>query len=65
MCIITKTCDKTLKNKIYNDAANLPWWSEDLAKLKKEAGTYTSSIRCALPVRKAGVVKVYLEKKII
>ena len=41
----------------------LPWWSEELATLKREVATRKRRIRCAAPSRKAGVIDRYLQKK--
>lgn len=41
----------------------MPWWSEELARLKREVATRKSRIRCAAQVRRAQVVEEYLQHK--
>lgn len=61
--IITKTCNDTIPKKSNKEILTLPWWSEELASLKKGDATRKSRIRCAVPVRKAKVVEEYLKQK--
>ena len=44
------------------ECPSLPWWSEELATLKREIVTRKRRIRCAAPSRK-GVIDRYLQKK--
>lgn len=42
----------------------MSWWSEKLAKLKREVATLKSRIRCAAQVRRAKVVEEYMVHKL-
>ncbi|CAH2085315.1 unnamed protein product [Euphydryas editha] len=41
----------------------IPWWSEELAMLKRQVATRKRRIRCAAPVRRQMVVEEYLKAK--
>lgn len=60
---ITETCNISIPKKKLNEKLNLPWWSEELAKQKKEVTTKKRRVRCAAPIRREKVVKEYLQAK--
>jgi ribonuclease HI len=61
---ITKTCQETIPSKKNTETITIPWWSEDLAEIKKQVATKKRRIRCAAPERRAYVVNLYLEEKL-
>lgn len=63
MEIVIKTCNDTLPKVKKNQKLTLPWWSDELAEMKKEVTTRKRRIRCAAPVRRAKVVEEYLQLK--
>ncbi|CAG9101592.1 unnamed protein product [Plutella xylostella] len=50
--IIGQACLETMPKKKVNEKLALPWWSEELAKLKKDMMTKKRRVRCAAAVRK-------------
>lgn len=60
---IIKACSHTIPKKKDRETLTLPWWSDELAAMKAEVATRKRRIRCAAPIRKAVVVRSYLEKK--
>ncbi|KAG6438774.1 hypothetical protein O3G_MSEX000213, partial [Manduca sexta] len=60
---VTETCNKTIPLIKVKNNMNLPWWSEELAKMKHEVATKKRRIRCAAPIRRAKVVDEYLKAK--
>lgn len=60
---ITTVCDETIPKKKTKETLKLPWWSEDLAILKKQVATMKNKIRCAAEVRRPKVVEKYLKQK--
>lgn len=56
-------CESSMPTKKSNEKLNLPWWSEKLAKMKKEVTTKKRRIRCAAPVRRSKVIGDYLKQK--
>ncbi|CAH2225630.1 jg2420 [Pararge aegeria aegeria] len=61
--IITITCKKTIPSKKNNNKYNLPWWNDELAALKHDVAIKKHRIRCAAAIRRAKVVREYLEAK--
>lgn len=62
--IIIQACNSSMakiKSKITLTLP--PWWSEQLAALKKKATVRKRRIRCAAPVRREAVVEEYLKAK--
>lgn len=60
---ITGACRHAIPKKKKREILTLPWWSDELATMKKEVATKKRRIRCAAPIRKAMVVKEYLVEK--
>jgi ribonuclease HI len=60
---ITEACNQSIPKLKQKQKINLPWWTEELASLKKEVTTMKRRIRCAAPVRKSSVVAAYLKQK--
>lgn len=61
--IIVEACALTIPVKKNKILLTLPWWSEELAAMKKLVANRKNRIRCAAPHRRAAVVQEYLEKK--
>lgn len=60
---ITETCRTTIPTKKHTETLAMPWWSEELAEMKKLVNTRRRRIRNAATTRREAVVKVYLEEK--
>ncbi|CAH2098283.1 unnamed protein product [Euphydryas editha] len=60
---IGKACLKTIPLIKHNEELAMPWWSEELAALKRETATKINRIRYETPVRREKVVREYLEVK--
>lgn len=60
---VKKACDKTIPKIKRKVKINLPWWSEELSKLKKDMVTKKRRISCAAPRRRSHVVSEYLKAK--
>lgn len=60
---ITQTCRQTIPHKKQTDTLTLPWWSQELADMKKQVATKRRRIKNAAPIRRDMVVKLYLEQK--
>lgn len=61
--IITQTCTNTIPYKKHTDTLTLPWWSQELADMKKQVATKKRRIKNAAPVRRNMVVGLYLKQK--
>lgn len=61
--VITATCKETIPSKKKKNKIRVPWWSEQLASLKKEVATRRRRIRNAAPERRPMVVDLYLKRK--
>ncbi|XP_037296687.1 uncharacterized protein LOC115455319 [Manduca sexta] len=59
----TRKANWTYFNEKLKELINLPWWSDELAKMKREVNTKRRRIRCAAPIRRAKVVDEYLKSK--
>ena len=60
---ITESCNKAIPTKKNEETLTLPWWSEELAKMKQEVTTKKRRIRNAAPIRRQGVVNAYIEAR--
>lgn len=60
---ITKTCEATIAVKKQNQKLTMPWWSDELEKMKHDVATRKRRVRCAAPIRRARVVSEYLQSK--
>lgn len=60
---IKKACEKAIPIIKRKSKINLPWWSEELTKLKKEMVTKKRRISHAAPRRRCHVVSEYLKAK--
>ncbi|CAK1582710.1 unnamed protein product [Parnassius mnemosyne] len=60
---IKETCEATIPKIKNKGKLTLPWWNQELVALKKNVITKKRRIRCAAAVRRAAVVKEYLEAK--
>lgn len=60
---ITETCTNTIPKKKTNDILTPPWWSEELAVLKRRSMTLKRRVKCAAPIRRTKVVDEYLQAK--
>ncbi|XP_063623904.1 uncharacterized protein LOC134795903 [Cydia splendana] len=60
---IHEACESSMPKKKTVQRLTLPWWSETLAKMKKEVATKKRRIRCAAPVRRSIVVAEYVKHK--
>ncbi|KAL0858961.1 hypothetical protein ABMA27_010821 [Loxostege sticticalis] len=60
---ITKACKTSMPAKKSTEVLRIPWWNEELDRLKKVATTARRKIRNAAPYRRDLVVTEYLEKK--
>lgn len=61
--VVTEASNSAIPLIKIKNSMNLPWWSEKLAKMKQGVATRRRRIRCAAPVRRAKVVREYLESK--
>lgn len=61
--IIDQTCNETIPIRKTTQKTTVPWWSDKLAEMKRGVATRKRRIRCAAPVRRAGVVEDYLTHK--
>lgn len=61
--IINKISEETIPKKRENDKIKIPWWTEQLYKMKKEALTKKRRIWCAAQDRRQKVVEEYLQAK--
>lgn len=60
---IVEACECYIPKKKNKSALTLPWWSDELAVLKRQVATARRRIRYAAPVRRAKVVEEYLKQK--
>lgn len=60
---IVESANNSIPKKRTKQKLTVPWWSEELAKLKKDVATKKRRIRCAAPVRRTAVVEEYLKQK--
>lgn len=61
--VITQTCVDTIPKKKTKETLTMPWWSEELAVLKKKSNTLKRRIKGAAPARRPRVVEEYLEAR--
>ncbi|KAJ2939998.1 hypothetical protein O0L34_g14030 [Tuta absoluta] len=59
----TKACNLAIPKKKNTETLTLPWWTEELKKMKQEVTTKKRRIGVAAPIRKQRVVDAYLEAK--
>nr|XP_037877570.1 uncharacterized protein LOC119631152 [Bombyx mori] len=60
---ITDACVESMPIKKSNETLTLPWWSEELADLKRNVATKKRRIRNAAPIRRSKVIEEYLKQK--
>ncbi|XP_063539417.1 uncharacterized protein LOC134748560 [Cydia strobilella] len=60
---IEEACISSMPKKKVKQQLTLPWWSEELAKMKKGVATRKRRIGCAAPVRRSKVVEEYVQYK--
>lgn len=60
---IEKACKATIPKIKKVTKTNLPWWSEELSKMKNEVKTKKRRIACAAPRRRPYVIREYLKIK--
>lgn len=61
--IITKACNENIPKLKKIDKTYLPWWNENLDRMKADMNTKKRRIRCAAPRRRRWVIEVYLKAK--
>ncbi|XP_049868206.1 uncharacterized protein LOC126371572 [Pectinophora gossypiella] len=59
----TEASSHAMPKKKNTDKLTVPWWSDELASLKKEVATRKRRIRCAASIRRPKVVEEYLKHK--
>ncbi|XP_063834856.1 uncharacterized protein LOC135084043 [Ostrinia nubilalis] len=60
---ITAACQSSMPAKKSTEILKVPWWNDELARLKRVTTTFRRKIKNAAPYRKDIVVAQYLEKK--
>ncbi|KAL0892590.1 hypothetical protein ABMA27_014319 [Loxostege sticticalis] len=60
---ITKACKASMPTKKNTETLKIPWWNNELARLKKITVTYRRKIRNAAPHRRDTAVAEYLQRK--
>ena len=60
---IKTACEKSIPAKVFRSTVNLPWWCDELDRMKRDAKVKKRRITTAAPRRRPFVVKEYLEAK--
>ncbi|KAL0858264.1 hypothetical protein ABMA27_012168 [Loxostege sticticalis] len=60
---ITNACRLSIPSKKNSEVLKIPWWTEELTKLKRTTVTYRRKIRNAAPHNRDKAVDEYLKKK--
>ncbi|XP_063833265.1 uncharacterized protein LOC135082400 [Ostrinia nubilalis] len=60
---ITAACQSSMPAKRSTEVLKVPWWNDELTRLKRVTTTFRRKIKNAAPYRREIVVAQYLEKK--